>query len=106
MHHYDLTGRRAVITGGAEGFGRAMAERFLASGAQVSLWDRNEPLLAVTAGDLSARGTVHHAVVDIAKYDQVEAAVAATVKAYGGIDILVANAARRLDSQDLGISDR
>jgi len=93
VHHYDLTGRRAVITGGAEGFGRAMAERFLASGALVSLWDRNEPLVVATARELAAHGAVHHAIVDIAKYDQVEAAVAATVTALGGIDILVANAA-------------
>ena len=70
-----------------------MAERFLASGAQVSLWDRNEPLLVATAHELSAHGPVHHTVVDIAKYDQVEAAVAATVREFSGIDILIANAA-------------
>ena len=50
-----------MITGGAEGFGRAIAERFLASGARVSLWDRNADLLAATARELSAADTVHTA---------------------------------------------
>jgi len=41
MNTIDLTGRRAVVTGGAQGIGRAVAERFIASGAQVALWDRD-----------------------------------------------------------------
>ena len=92
MTQYDLTGRRAVITGGAEGFGRAIAERFLASGASVSLWDRNADLVAATARELSAAGTVHTAIVDISNYAGVETATAATLEAFGGIDILIANA--------------
>jgi 2-dehydro-3-deoxy-L-rhamnonate dehydrogenase (NAD+) len=92
MHHFDLNGRRAVITGGAEGFGRAIAERFLASGARVSLWDCNAGLVASTARELGAAGTVHTAVVDISDYAGVQAATAATLAAFGGIDILIANA--------------
>jgi len=92
VHQFDLNGRRAVITGGAEGFGRAIAERFLASGAKVSLWDRNADLLAETARELGAAGTVHTAVVDISSYGSVEAATAATRDAFSGIDILIANA--------------
>ena len=57
MNRIDLEGRRAVITGGAEGFGRAIAERFLASGAAVSLWDLNAALVARTANELAAQGT-------------------------------------------------
>jgi len=92
MNQIDLSGRRAVITGGAEGFGRAIAERFLASGAAVSLWDVNADLVARTARELSAIGIVHTAVVDISDPAQVEAATAATLNASGRIDILVANA--------------
>jgi 3-oxoacyl-[acyl-carrier protein] reductase len=92
VHRFDLNGRRAVITGGAEGFGRAVAERFLASGAKVSLWDRNADLLATTARELGAAGAVRTAVVDIANYEAVEAATAATLEAWSGIDILFANA--------------
>jgi 3-oxoacyl-[acyl-carrier protein] reductase len=92
VHQFDLNGRRAVITGGAEGFGRAVAERFLASGAKVSLWDRNADLLAKTARELGAAGTVHTAAVDISSYNSVEAATTATREAFSGIDILIANA--------------
>jgi NAD(P)-dependent dehydrogenase (short-subunit alcohol dehydrogenase family) len=92
MNTIDLAGRRAVVTGGAQGIGRAVAERFLESGASVSLWDRDDTLVAATAAELSTRGTVHARPVDVAQPEAVEAATAATVEALGGIDILVANA--------------
>lgn len=45
MNQLDLQGRHAVITGGAVGLGFAIAQRMLASGAQVTLWDRNAQAL-------------------------------------------------------------
>src|SRR5438093_11955320 len=90
MHLFDLKGRRAVITGGAQGIGRAIAERCLASGARVSLWDRDAGLLASTARELAPAGTVHTATVDVTNDDEIAAAVAGTVGALSGIDILVA----------------
>ena len=81
-----------MVTGGAEGFGRAVAERFLRSGAAVSLWDVNRELVARTAGELAALGSVRHEVADIADQAQVDAAAAATLAAWSGIDILIANA--------------
>ena len=92
MNQIDLQGRRAVVTGGAEGFGRAIAERFLRSGAAVSLWDVNRELVARAAEELSALGSVHYAVADIANPAQIEAAVASTLGVWPGIDILIANA--------------
>jgi 2-dehydro-3-deoxy-L-rhamnonate dehydrogenase (NAD+) len=92
VNRIDLTSRRAVITGAAQGIGRATAERFLASGAAVSLWDLDGDLLRETATALKDRGTVHTAVVDVTDLARVDAAVADTVGALGGIDILVANA--------------
>jgi NAD(P)-dependent dehydrogenase (short-subunit alcohol dehydrogenase family) len=88
----DLAGRRAVVTGGAQGIGRAVAERLLDSGAAVSLWDRDQSLVAATAAEMSERGTVHSATVDVARAEEVEKATASTVEALGGVDILVANA--------------
>src|SRR4051812_28748351 len=92
MNQIDLGGRCAVITGGAEGFGRAIAERFLSSGAAVSLWDANAALLERTAAELSGSGRVHTAVADVSDRAQVEAAAAATLQEWGRIDILIANA--------------
>jgi len=92
MNDIDLRGRRAVITGGAEGFGRAIAERFLRSGAAVSLWDINRDVVSTTARELSALGPVHTVIADIANRDQVAAAVAATTREWPAIDILIANA--------------
>lgn len=88
MNQTDLNGRRAVITGGAQGIGRAVAERFLASGAAVSLWDRDDALVQSTAKELHA----HAAAVDVVDAAGIERAFNATVEALGGVDILIANA--------------
>jgi 2-dehydro-3-deoxy-L-rhamnonate dehydrogenase (NAD+) len=92
LNQFDLKGRRAVVTGAAQGFGRAITERLLASGASVALWDLDEAETTRTAGELKGRGTVFAQTVDVSSMAEVEAAAAATVKAFGGIDILVANA--------------
>jgi len=92
MNEIDLHGQRAVVTGGGQGIGRAIAERFLASGAAVSLWDRDRQLLEAVADELSAQGRVRHVVVDVSDPAGVEGATLATIDALGGIDILVANA--------------
>lgn len=92
MNNYDLSGRRAIVTGGAQGFGRAIAERLLASGARVALWDREAERLAETAGELSRLGDVITSVVDVTDADAVDGAARDVARQFGGIDILVANA--------------
>jgi 2-dehydro-3-deoxy-L-rhamnonate dehydrogenase (NAD+) len=92
MNAIDLDGQRAVVTGGGQGIGRAIAERFLASGARVSLWDRDQQLVEAVADELSDRGRVHHVAVEVSDPAAVDAATRATIDALGGIDILVANA--------------
>ena len=92
MNDYDLKSRRAVVTGAAQGFGRAIAERLLASGASVALWDLDAEESARAAGELGGRGRIFTHTVDVADMAQVEAATAATVAEFGGIDILIANA--------------
>ncbi|HWE19497.1 MAG TPA: SDR family NAD(P)-dependent oxidoreductase [Hyphomicrobiaceae bacterium] len=86
----DLKGRTAVVTGGAQGFGRAITERFVTSGAKVAIWDRDLALAERTAAELGGQAiTVACDVIDPAS---VTAACAATLKQLQRIDILVNNA--------------
>ena len=89
-NQFDLNGRIAVVTGGAQGFGRAVAERFAASGAKVDIWERDTALAEKTAGEIGDAARVVE--VDVADYASVETARDATLAAHGKIDILVNNA--------------
>ncbi|WP_425403205.1 SDR family NAD(P)-dependent oxidoreductase [Hwanghaeella sp.] len=88
----DLEGKRAVITGGAQGIGYAIAERFIESGASVGLWDRDEDLMNKSVSQLSKNGKAFGFAVDVTDADAVNDTAAKTKDAMGGIDILVCNA--------------
>jgi 2-dehydro-3-deoxy-L-rhamnonate dehydrogenase (NAD+) len=88
----DLSGRFAVVTGGAQGIGRAIVERFLDSGAAVAIWDRDRALAEATASELKARNRVAAIPVDVTRLAEVERARDDTTAAFGRIDILVNNA--------------
>jgi 2-dehydro-3-deoxy-L-rhamnonate dehydrogenase (NAD+) len=92
VNRIDLEGKKAVITGGGQGIGLAVAERLLASGAAVSLWDWDPALLETTAAGLEGCGVVHTAAVDVTDLLAVEGAREEANAALGGIDILIANA--------------
>ena len=89
MNRIDLRGRRAVVTGAARGMGFAVAERFLASGASVSIWDVGKDHLDAARKRLATRGTVASRVVDVSDYAQVERSAESTAVELGGIDLLV-----------------
>ncbi len=84
--------RNAVVTGGAQGIGRAVAERLLAEGARVIAWDSNAAALEAMAAELAGQAAVVTAVVDITDDEAVEAAAARLQLDYGTIDILVHSA--------------
>jgi 3-oxoacyl-[acyl-carrier protein] reductase len=86
----DLKGMCAVITGGAQGIGRATTERFLASGAKVAIWDMDMALAEKTAKELGAG--VKPIKADVTELASLEKARDATLKAFKRIDILVNNA--------------
>jgi NAD(P)-dependent dehydrogenase (short-subunit alcohol dehydrogenase family) len=88
----DLGGRTAVVTGGAQGIGRAIVERLLDSGAAVAIWDRDGTLASNTAAELKSNRRVEAVAVDVTDASEIEAARDVTVKALGRIDILVNNA--------------
>jgi NAD(P)-dependent dehydrogenase (short-subunit alcohol dehydrogenase family) len=92
MNRIDLEGRRAVVTGGAQGIGRAIVERLLDSGAAVAIWDKDRAEAERTASELAGRGRVSVEAVDVTRWAEVEAATRASTAALGGIDILVCNA--------------
>ena len=92
MNQIDLKNRKAVITGGAQGIGLAIAERLLDSGASVSLWDRDEYLLKETSDSLSSKGTVQPVAMDVTDLESVSNAAKTTKELLGAIEILVCNA--------------
>ena len=92
MNRIDLNEKVAVITGGAQGIGLAIAERMLDSGASVSLWDRDQKLVEETVRSLETRGMAEAVVVDVTDLASVKSATEKTKTSMGSIDILVCNA--------------
>jgi NAD(P)-dependent dehydrogenase (short-subunit alcohol dehydrogenase family) len=88
----DLANRMAVVTGGAQGIGYAIAARLIESGARVALWDRDEALANEAAGALGGSGKAVTIAVEQSDPVSVKAAAEATIAAFGRIDILVNNA--------------
>jgi NAD(P)-dependent dehydrogenase (short-subunit alcohol dehydrogenase family) len=105
MNRIDLEGRHAVVTGGAQGLGFAMAQRMIQSGAKVTLWDMDDVVLAKACDELgdAASGDV----VEVSDWEQVERARIATL-ARGPVDIIVNSAgiagpAAPLDNYDIAM---
>jgi 3-oxoacyl-[acyl-carrier protein] reductase len=92
LNRIELEGRAAIVTGGAQGIGLAIAQRLLSSGARVSIWDANEQELTKAVASLKALGNVDGELVDVTSASRVEAAHRNSLARLGKIDILVANA--------------
>jgi len=90
MNQLDLAGRHAVITGGAAGLGFAIAQRLLASGATLTLWDLDAQALARAAAELGAK--VHTVAVDVGDHASVARAVQQTLAHTAVVDVLVNSA--------------
>jgi NAD(P)-dependent dehydrogenase (short-subunit alcohol dehydrogenase family) len=92
MTRIDLDQRTAIVTGAARGIGLAIAERLLASGARVALWDVDAAELEVQRTRLAKEGMVSAFTVDVTDESVVQQAVRSTEARLGPIDILVNNA--------------
>jgi len=92
MNQIDLKGRVAVITGAAQGIGFAAAQRMLASGATVVLWDIDAARLATAQDSLAKLGKVSTSIVELSMQPDIAAATQDAIKLHGRIDILVNNA--------------
>lgn len=85
-----LEGKTAIVTGAASGFGRAIARRFAAEGARVAIVDLNADGASAVAQELGSAAIA--VTCDVSKGDDVRAAIASTIAAFGKIDIIVNNA--------------
>ena len=88
MNQIDLKDKVAIVTGGVQGFGLAVVERFLNSGANVVIWENDKKLL----DEFQTISNVHKIQTDVSNAESVEAAVNETIKKCDKIDILVNNA--------------
>jgi NAD(P)-dependent dehydrogenase (short-subunit alcohol dehydrogenase family) len=90
MHQLDFKNRAAIVTGGAQGFGYAIAKRLLGSGAKVRIWDRDAPLLEKSVSALGAGASGE--ALDVADADAVARAAKRAIADLGRVDVLVNNA--------------
>ena len=94
MNRYDLAGKTAIVTGGAGGFGVAIAQRLVESGATVCLWDLTAARLQAAAAEVGAAACVRWRKVDVTDEIAIAEAVAAdqVASSSGRLDILINNA--------------
>ena len=92
MNQIDLANRHAVVTGAAQGIGLSIAKRLLASGASVSLWDKDAATLQDALAECAPLGRASVQVVDVTEVESVSSAAQKIALDHGGVDILVANA--------------
>jgi NAD(P)-dependent dehydrogenase (short-subunit alcohol dehydrogenase family) len=90
MNRLDFAGRNAIVTGGAQGIGRAIVERLVGSGARVRIWDRDQKLLAQTVGKLGSQ--VSGDAIDVTDAEAIARGTKSALEALGKIDLLVNNA--------------
>ena len=103
-----LKGKVVLVTGGGTGLGRAMGERFVQLGARLAICGRREEILKSAAAEMAAAhaGEVFYTPCDIRDADAVERMIDAVWAHYGGIDVLVNNAAGNFTSPTERLSHR
>ncbi len=103
----DLKGKVSIVTGGGQGIGKAIAQRFLREGMIVVLAETDEDAGRETQAELAGHGPVHFIRTDVASESDVQAVVAQTVARFGRVDTLINNAAimRNIPLADLTLAD-
>ena len=96
-----LTDKVAIITGAAQGMGKATAITFLKAGAKVVIADIKAEQGELVAGELSHLGEIQFVQADISKSEDVQNLIAKTVKAFGRLDVAINNAAQFPDKAPL-----
>ena len=91
MIKYDLKNRVAIVTGGAQGFGLAITERFIESGAKVVIWDIDESEAKKALEKVNSENLTYQ-IVDVSNYDVINSKLSEVEKSHGKIDIFINNA--------------
>mgnify|MGYP001351776536 FL=1 len=91
MIKYDLNNRVAVVTGGAQGFGLAITERFIKAGAKVIIWDIEEKAAKNAIEKINSEN-VSYQIVDVTNFETVNKNLSDVEKNFGKIDIFINNA--------------
>jgi len=91
---FDLTGRRALVTGGAQGLGRMIAEGLLRAGAEIAITSRKDEVVQAAAQELSSFGKVHGIAADLSTPEAAAALAKNVTNQMGGCDILINNAGK------------
>ena len=92
MNKIDLAGKSAIVTGGADGIGRAISERLLASGANVVMWDISQENLDRAQAEIDGGDGLSGEIIDVTDVAQVGEQAKAAIARHGKIDIMVNNA--------------
>ena len=89
----NLKNKKAIITGGGRGLGKATALAFAKEGIDIAITGRNEKVLKETVSELEAFGVkAIYSVFDVGNYEAVKSSIASILKTLGSVDILVNNA--------------
>jgi 3-oxoacyl-[acyl-carrier protein] reductase len=91
MIKYDLNNRVAVVTGGAQGFGLAVSERFIEAGAKVIIWDIDEDAAKQAIDKVNSENLTYQ-IVDVSDFENINKSLAKIENQHGKIDIFINNA--------------
>ena len=91
MIKYDLNKRVAIVTGGAQGFGLAVTERFIEAGAKVMIWDIDEEAIKNAIQKVNSEN-LSYQIVDVSNFENINKSLLETESKHGKIDIFINNA--------------
>ena len=91
MNKFNLSNRVAIVTGGAQGFGFAITERFIQSGAKVIIWDIDKEATETAIKKISSKNCIYQ-IVDVKNFEEIKKNLDDIESNYGKIDIFINNA--------------